>query len=87
MAASIRSHSKGYSTLTPRMPWAWHSRLLGKSCWDREARSAFSTDADRTREALAMHIIDLANRGERDANRLRDDAAAFVTDALQHNQA
>jgi hypothetical protein len=60
---------------------AWQ-KLLGS-----RSELAFSPDADRTREALAMHIIDLANRGERDANRLRDDAAAFVTDALQHNQA
>jgi hypothetical protein len=31
---------------------------------------------DATREALAMHIIDLANEGERDVNRLRDEAVA-----------
>jgi hypothetical protein len=43
--------------------------------------------ADATREAIAMHIIDLAKRGERDVNRLRDDAVAFVLDALQRRQA
>jgi hypothetical protein len=39
--------------------------------------------ADATREALAMHIIDLAKTGDRDVNRLRDDAVAFVLRALQ----
>jgi hypothetical protein len=48
---------------------------------------AASWYADATREALAMHIIDLAKRGERDVNRLRDDAVAFVLDALQRKQA
>jgi hypothetical protein len=38
--------------------------------------------ADATREALAMHIVDLAQRGERDVIRLRDDAIAFVTQAI-----
>jgi hypothetical protein len=60
---------------------AW-LKLLGS-----RSELAFSADADRTREELAMRIIDLAKDGERDANRLRDDAVAFVTDALQHNQA
>jgi hypothetical protein len=43
---------------------------------------ASSAYADATREALATHIIDMAQRGERDVNRLRDDAVAFVLDAL-----
>ena len=48
---------------------------------------ASSRYADAIREALAMHIIELAKRGERDVNRLRDDAVAFVLDALQRKQA
>jgi hypothetical protein len=43
--------------------------------------------ADATREALAMHIIELAKDGERDVSRLRDDAVAFVLSALQRKQA
>ena len=43
--------------------------------------------ADATREALAMHIIDLAKTGERDVNRLCDDAIALVLSALQRKQA
>lgn len=50
-------------------------------------RLASSAYADATREALVMHIIDLAKRGERDVNRLRDDAVAFVLDALRRKQA
>ena len=48
---------------------------------------ASSGYADATREALALHIIELAKRGERDVNRLRDDAVAFVLDALERKQA
>jgi len=48
---------------------------------------ASSVYAAATREALAMHIIDLAQTGERDVNRLRDDAVAFVLDGLQRKQA
>jgi hypothetical protein len=48
---------------------------------------ASSAYADATREALAMYIIDLAKRGERDVSRLRDDAVTFVLDALQRRQA
>jgi hypothetical protein len=47
---------------------------------------ASSAYADATREALAMHIIELAKRGERDADRLRDDAVVFVLDALSPAQ-
>jgi hypothetical protein len=47
---------------------------------------ASSTYADATREALAMHIIDLAKTGVSDVNRLRDDAVAFVLDAQQRRQ-
>jgi hypothetical protein len=50
-------------------------------------RLASSGYADATREALALHIIELAKRGERDVSRLRDDAVAFVLDALQRKQA
>ena len=48
---------------------------------------ASSAYADATREALAMHIIDLAKQDLRDVNRLRDDAVAFVVNALQRKQA
>jgi hypothetical protein len=57
---------------------AWQKLLLSESAL------ASSGYAEATREALAMHIIDLANTGERDLTRLRDNAVAFVTDALQH---
>jgi hypothetical protein len=40
-------------------------------------------EADATREALALHIIDLAQRGERNVNRLQDDAVAFLLEALE----
>jgi hypothetical protein len=65
--------------------------LAFESAWQKLLVSgthlAASRYADATREALAMHIIDLAKRGERDVNRLRDDAAAFVLDALKRKQA
>ena len=57
---------------------AWEKLLLA------DASSGY---ADATREALAMHIIDLAAAGERDVTRLRDNAVAFVQDALQCKQA
>jgi hypothetical protein len=60
---------------------AWQKLLLSGT------HLASSVYADATREALAMHIIDLAKRGERDVNRLQDDAVAFVLDALQRKQA
>jgi hypothetical protein len=41
---------------------------------------ASSPYASATREALAIHIVDLAKTGERDVNRLRDDAVAFILD-------
>ena len=42
---------------------------------------ASSPYANATREALAIRIVDLAKSGERDVNRLRDDAVALVLDA------
>jgi hypothetical protein len=48
---------------------------------------ASSGYAEATREALAMHIIDVAKRGERDVNRMRDDAVAFVLQARERKQA
>jgi hypothetical protein len=60
---------------------AWQKLLVSGSAL------ASSGYADVTREALAMRIIDLANHGEHDVNRLRDNAVAFVTDALQSKQA
>jgi hypothetical protein len=59
---------------------AWQKLLLSGTAL------ASSGYADATREALAMHIIDLASAGERDVNRLRDGAVAFVTDALQRGR-
>jgi hypothetical protein len=60
---------------------AWQKLLVSG------AHLASSAYAEATREALAMHIIDLAKQGERDVNRLRDDAVAFVWEALQRKQA
>jgi hypothetical protein len=60
---------------------AWQEVLVSGT------RLASSDYADATREALALHIIELAKGGERDVNRLRDDAVAFVLDALQRKQA
>ena len=37
-----------------------------------------SFNADATREAIAMRIVHMAQRGEHDLNRLRDDAVAYV---------
>jgi hypothetical protein len=58
-----------------------------ESAWQRLLVSgsalASSRYADATREALAMHIIDLAQRGERNLHRLQDDAVAFVRGALE----
>jgi hypothetical protein len=48
---------------------------------------ASPSSADKTREALAMYIIDVAQRGEHDVNRLCDDAIAFVQDAVHLKQA
>jgi hypothetical protein len=60
---------------------AWQKLLVSGS------KLASSGYAGATREALAMHIIDLAKQGQRDVNRLRDDAVAFVLNALQRKQA
>ncbi len=60
---------------------AWQKLLVSGS------ELASSGYADATREALAMHIIDVAKTGERDVTRLRDDAVAFVLDALQRKHA
>jgi hypothetical protein len=65
--------------------------LAGARWWQKlllsESALASSGYADATREALAMRIIDLATAGERDVNRLRDGAVAFVTEALQRKGA
>jgi hypothetical protein len=60
---------------------AWQNLLVSGT------HLASSAYADATREALAMHIIDLAKRGEHDVNRLCDEAVAFVLDALRRKQA
>jgi|RhiMetdeSRZDD1v2_1073273.scaffolds.fasta_scaffold581540_2 hypothetical protein len=56
---------------------AWQELLMSST------RLASSANADATREALAMHIIDIAQRGERDVNRLRDDAVAYALSLAQ----
>lgn len=65
--------------------------LAFDSAWQKLLMSgthlASSAYADATREALAMHIIDLAKTGEHDVIRLRDDAVGFVLDALRRKQA
>jgi hypothetical protein len=38
-------------------------------------------DAEATRELLALRIIEIAQLGERDPNRLRDDALAYLARA------
>jgi hypothetical protein len=55
-------------------------------CWFRERALHRRHTPEATREALAMHIIDLAKTGVSDVNRLRDDAVAFVLDAQQRRQ-
>jgi hypothetical protein len=60
---------------------AWQELLAS------EGHLASSAYADATREALATKIINLARTGERDVNRLRDGAVAFVLDALERRQA
>ena len=72
--------SDTYEALGLAFEAAWQRLLVSGSAL------ASSRYADATREALAMHIIDLAQRGERDVNRLRDDAVAFVLDALSPAQ-
>ena len=44
---------------------------------------ASSAYAATTRKALALHIVDLAQCGERDVNRLRDDAVAYALSLAQ----
>ncbi len=43
---------------------------------------ALGPRVEQTREALALRIIDVAQRGERDPNRLRDDALAYLGASL-----
>jgi hypothetical protein len=59
---------------------AWQKLLVSDSAL------ASSSYADATREALAMHIIDLAQRGEHDVIRLRDESIAFVMRAIPQEQ-
>jgi hypothetical protein len=60
---------------------AWQKLLVSGS------ELASSAYAEATREALAMHIIDVAKTGEREVARLRDDAVPFVLQALHRKQA
>jgi hypothetical protein len=45
-----------------------------------ESRASVATtgQAEATRELLALRIIEIAQLGERDPNRLRDDALAYL---------
>jgi hypothetical protein len=64
----------------------WRSIARGKSCLSPGHISRRRHTPTRHAK-LAMHIIDLAKTGERDVNRLRDHAVAFVFEALQRKQA
>jgi hypothetical protein len=46
----------------------------------QETAAPFSSDehANATRELLALRIIEIAQLGERDSNRLRDDALSYL---------
>jgi hypothetical protein len=46
--------------------------------WGALHGNGIGPDADAARDALAKHIITLAQGGERDGNRLRDGALAFM---------
>jgi hypothetical protein len=56
---------------------AWQALLVSGS------DLAASFHAEATREALVLRIIDLAQAGERDVVRLRDEAVAYVLHAKQ----
>jgi hypothetical protein len=45
---------------------------------ESEASFAANGHAEATREFLALRIIDIAQLGERDPNRLREDALAYL---------
>ena len=51
---------------------AWYRLMVGGSALTASFR------AEHTRHALAMRIADAARLGERDIERLRDDAVAYV---------
>jgi hypothetical protein len=58
--------------------WARRLSWLG-NLWKAVASAlAVSSRADQTKEALARRIIATAKTGERDVNRLKEDAVAFV---------
>jgi hypothetical protein len=50
-----------------------------KAVQDSGAPFAADGHASTTRERLALRIIDMAQLGERDTNRLRDDALLYLT--------
>jgi hypothetical protein len=49
-----------------------------KTVQESGATLATSGHAEATRELLALRIIEIAQLGERDSNRLRDDALAYL---------
>ena len=60
---------------------AWESL---KACGNAYAAPS---QAESTREALALSIVGIAQCGERDANRLRERALACLADALERKRA
>jgi hypothetical protein len=60
---------------------AWQSLLVSGS------ELASSGYAERTREEIALRIIETAQHGERDATRLRDDAVEYVLNTDHRKQA
>jgi hypothetical protein len=58
-------------------PFADHAASLEQRAQASGSPSRGVRDADSTREALAIRIIDLAIGGERDINQLRDAAVAL----------
>ncbi len=61
------------------------ARIMGlafETAWERllvvGSALVASFNADGAREALALRIVHMAQRGEHDLNRLRDDAVAYV---------
>ena len=64
--------SRDSSLLAAAFENAWESLTA------RSDRLAHPLKAAHSREVLAKRIIDLAQRGERDSIRLRDDALAYL---------
>jgi hypothetical protein len=74
--------SPGHAASSAARPWAWPSTMLGNSRWCRAANlRPRSTPTPRRKLSLCIssNAPSVANA---DVNRLRDDAVAFVLDAL-----